>query len=125
MKLVSFELEGNNRLAILVDEKIYPVSELNPNIPHKMADFLKAGDEIMEMAKSFDDKIRENPDKFNGYWLKNAKLLAPVPHPTSCRDGYAFRQHVMTARRNRGLEMIEEFDQFPIFYQSQQHYRPR
>jgi fumarylacetoacetate (FAA) hydrolase len=32
------------------------------------------------------------------------------------RDGYAFRQHVMTARRNRGLDMIPEFDQFPIFY---------
>jgi fumarylacetoacetate (FAA) hydrolase len=32
------------------------------------------------------------------------------------RDGYAFRQHVATARRNRGLEMIPEFDQFPVTY---------
>jgi fumarylacetoacetate (FAA) hydrolase len=32
------------------------------------------------------------------------------------RDGYAFRQHVEAARRNRGLEMIPEFDQFPVFY---------
>jgi fumarylacetoacetate (FAA) hydrolase len=32
------------------------------------------------------------------------------------RDGYAFRQHVATARKNRGLEMIPEFDQFPVFY---------
>jgi fumarylacetoacetate (FAA) hydrolase len=44
------------------------------------------------------------------------ELLAPVPHPASCRDGYAFRQHVASARRNRGLEMIKEFDQYPIFY---------
>lgn len=43
-------------------------------------------------------------------------LLAPVPHPRSCRDGYAFRQHVAAARRNRGVEMIKEFDQYPIFY---------
>ncbi len=43
-------------------------------------------------------------------------LLAPVPHPTSTRDGYAFRQHVSTARRNRGVDMIPEFDQFPVFY---------
>jgi fumarylacetoacetate (FAA) hydrolase len=42
--------------------------------------------------------------------------LAPVPRPGSCRDGYAFRQHVATARRNRGLEMIPEFDRFPTFY---------
>lgn len=46
----------------------------------------------------------------------NLKLLAPVPRPTSCRDAYAFRQHVATARRNRGVPMIPEFDQFPVFY---------
>ena len=44
------------------------------------------------------------------------ELLAPVPNPTSCRDGYAFRQHVAAARRNRGVPMIPEFDQYPIFY---------
>ena len=32
------------------------------------------------------------------------------------RDAYAFRQHVATARRNRGLEMIPEFDLFPVTY---------
>ena len=32
------------------------------------------------------------------------------------RDGYAFRQHVATARKNRGLDMIPEFDEFPVFY---------
>ena len=37
------------------------------------------------------------------------------------RDGYAFRQHVETARRNRGLEMIPEFDQFPVFYFTNHH----
>src|SRR2546429_9755133 len=44
------------------------------------------------------------------------KLLSPIPRPASMRDGYAFRQHVETARRNRGLEMIPEFDLFPVFY---------
>ena len=44
------------------------------------------------------------------------QLLAPIPRPPSMRDGYAFRQHVLTARRNRGLEMIPEFDEFPVFY---------
>jgi fumarylacetoacetate (FAA) hydrolase len=43
-------------------------------------------------------------------------LLAPIPRPPSMRDGYAFRQHVETARKNRGLEMIPEFDEFPVFY---------
>src|SRR5436190_847369 len=48
-------------------------------------------------------------------------LLAPVPFPTSCRDGYAFRQHVAAARRNRKVEMIPEFDQYPIFYFTNHH----
>jgi fumarylacetoacetate (FAA) hydrolase len=47
---------------------------------------------------------------------KDARLHAPIPRPPSMRDGYAFRQHVETARKNRGLEMIPEFDQFPVFY---------
>src|SRR5262245_39968583 len=48
--------------------------------------------------------------------VRGARLLAPIPRPPSMRDGYAFRQHVETARRNRGLDMIPEFDQFPVFY---------
>lgn len=47
---------------------------------------------------------------------EHAELLAPLPHPNSIRDAYAFRQHVETAGRNRDAEMIPEFDQFPVFY---------
>ena len=48
--------------------------------------------------------------------LEEVKLLAPIPRPNSLRDAYTFRQHVETSRRNRGLEMIKEFDDFPVFY---------
>jgi len=48
--------------------------------------------------------------------VDDATILAPVPRPTSMRDGYAFRQHVEAARRNRGVPMIPEFDDFPVFY---------
>ncbi len=44
------------------------------------------------------------------------RILAPIPRPLSMRDGYAFRQHVEAARRNRGVPMIPEFDHFPVFY---------
>lgn len=47
--------------------------------------------------------------------------MAPVPHPPSCRDAYAFRRHVEAARRNRGAEMIPEFDQYPVFYFTNHH----
>ncbi len=48
--------------------------------------------------------------------LADVTLRAPIPFPPSMRDGYAFRQHVESARRGRGLEMIPEFDRFPVFY---------
>jgi fumarylacetoacetate (FAA) hydrolase len=48
--------------------------------------------------------------------VAGSALASPLPRPPSMRDGYAFRQHVETARKNRGLEMIPEFDQFPVFY---------
>lgn len=47
---------------------------------------------------------------------KKVRLVSPIPRPVSMRDGYAFRQHVESARKGRGLPMIPEFDLFPIFY---------
>jgi len=68
----------------------------------------------MERAKVVEKKLKDH--QINALSEKQYQLLAPVPNPTSCRDGYAFRQHVAAARRNRGVPMIEEFDQYPIFY---------
>lgn len=48
--------------------------------------------------------------------VEEVTLLACLPRPPSMRDGYAFRQHVEAARRNRGVPMIPEFDLFPTFY---------
>ncbi len=46
----------------------------------------------------------------------SVQLISPIPRPVSMRDGYAFRQHVEAARRNRGVPMIPEFDHFPVIY---------
>jgi fumarylacetoacetate (FAA) hydrolase len=116
MKLVSFEFDGSDKLGILIGDTVYPVFELNPGLPDNMKAFLEAGEDAMEMLKTLEQHIRNQPDKQSGHLAKGLKLLAPVPHPTSCRDGYAFRQHVASARRNRGVPMIPEFDQYPIFY---------
>lgn len=45
-----------------------------------------------------------------------ARWLSPVPNPRSFRDFYAFEQHVKAARTKRGLEMIPEWYEIPIFY---------
>src|SRR5579883_597325 len=42
--------------------------------------------------------------------------LTPAPEPPSIRDFYAFEQHVKAARALRGLGMIPEWYEVPIFY---------
>jgi len=119
MKLVSFTTKKKDRLGLLVDGKIYNLQEcaagLGLELPNRMRRFLRGGDEYMNMARQVEQAIKEG--KITSFVDDpNLKLLAPIPNPTSCRDGYAFRQHVQTARRNRGVEMIPEFDQYPVFY---------
>jgi fumarylacetoacetate (FAA) hydrolase len=119
MKLVSFTTKKKDRLGLFVDGKIYNLQEcaagLGFELPNRMRRFLRSGDEFMNQARQVELAIKEG--KITSFVDDpNLKLLAPIPNPTSCRDGYAFRQHVQTARRNRGVEMIPEFDQYPVFY---------
>jgi fumarylacetoacetate (FAA) hydrolase len=50
------------------------------------------------------------------YALADVDLRAPVLHPPSIRDFYAFERHVKTARASRGLEMPAEWYEIPVFY---------
>jgi fumarylacetoacetate (FAA) hydrolase len=43
-------------------------------------------------------------------------MRVPLPPVTSLRDFYAFEQHVKTCRGHRGLEMVPEWYQVPVFY---------
>ena len=48
--------------------------------------------------------------------IAEATLFAPVHNPQSFRDFYAFEQHVLAARKLRGLEMHPDWFRIPIFY---------
>jgi fumarylacetoacetate (FAA) hydrolase len=114
MKLVSYKTEDREHLGVYVNGHIYNLNSCDKQIPDEMNAFLAEGEVMMERAKKVDQQIKAN--EIEAKQEVFYELLAPVPHPTSCRDGYAFRQHVAVARRNRKVEMIAEFDQYPIFY---------
>lgn len=117
MKLVTYLKEGHDQLAILVDGKLYDTDLLHSDLPVSMSMFLNYWDDFYPLALAAEKQIKNgNNNSVLGFTINEAELLAPVPHPTSCRDGYAFRQHVAAARRNRKVDMIPEFDQYPIFY---------
>ena len=84
-------------------------------------------DAVMPVVKAWETRMKAGdvPATVNGEALVHTygekAFLSPIPNPPSTRDGYAFRQHVQTARKNRGLEMIPEFDEFPVFYFTNHH----
>ncbi|HEY9363835.1 MAG TPA: fumarylacetoacetate hydrolase family protein [Chitinophagaceae bacterium] len=122
MKLVSYLLEGRDQLALLVDDLIYPMDVLHPELPNNMGMLLNYWEETLAIISGAEIMIAEgNISKSKGILVSEVDLLSPVPFPPSCRDGYAFRQHVAAARRNRKVEMIPEFDQYPIFYFTNHH----
>jgi len=117
MKLVTFLKDGHDQLGMVINDKIYSLEELHRDLPNSMAMFLNYWDELMPMAIAVEQKVKDGLVRNEmGEAFADATFFAPVPTPTSCRDGYAFRQHVASARRNRKVDMIPEFDQYPIFY---------
>ncbi len=118
MKLVTYlTKDGNDQLAFLNNGILYNADAMHPELPSSMSMFLHYWDDFFPIAQQVNAAIKEDKLSSNSsIEFVNANILAPIPFPTSCRDGYAFRQHVAAARRNRGVPMIPEFDQYPIFY---------
>ena len=122
MKLVSYLKDEHDQLAFLVNGLLYDTDLMHPELPSTMQMFLNYWDENYHIAKEVNQAIIEGKlRKEYGVPYENAQLLAAIPFPSSCRDGYAFRQHVEAARRNRKVPMIPEFDQYPIFYFTNHH----
>ena len=114
MKLVSYIENGAVKLGAIVQEQLYCLQAVNEQLPTDIIALIQMGDQVrLETEKQLLNMVEADTLIAP---VKDYILLAPVPSPTSCRDGYAFRQHVEAARRNRGVEMIKEFDQYPIFY---------
>lgn len=122
MKLVSYLKDGHDQLAALIDGYLFDMEKLHPDLPNTMSMFLQYWEDSLPMALGGEMMVREGKlDKSRGTDIALVDLLSPIPFPASCRDGYAFRQHVAAARRNRKVEMIPEFDQYPIFYFTNHH----
>jgi fumarylacetoacetate (FAA) hydrolase len=122
MKLVSYIKDEHEQLGVLINDLIYDMEVLHPDLPNSMNMFLNYWEDTYPVAQAGELLLREGTRTSNkAILLHDVQLIAPVPFPTSCRDGYAFRQHVAAARRNRKADMIPEFDQYPVFYFTNHH----
>lgn len=127
MKLVTFEYATEIEVGLVHDSMIYRLKVIDQSFPKDMRTLLEGGEELMDQLREVDaaiksiESLQNHPDTYFKYTeagipAADVRLLAPLPNPGSCRDAYAFRQHVETSRANRGLGMIPEFDEFPVFY---------
>ncbi|MCB0327121.1 MAG: fumarylacetoacetate hydrolase family protein [Bdellovibrionales bacterium] len=119
MKFVSFSTPTQKeRVGLWIQGQVYDLAQegerANVILPKNILELLEESEKYFPLCLMLEKSIEEKKAKHEA--VSEYTLLAPVPKPTSCRDAYAFRQHVETMRKNRGAEMSPEFDQFPVFY---------
>lgn len=110
MKLITYKIQNSesHQIGVVEDNIVYNLNNYFGDI--SLVDMFQVENYQDQIALHIcnDDCIKHN--------FEEITILPPIPKPTSFRDAYAFRQHVETSRKNRGLNMIAEFDQFPVFY---------
>ena len=122
MKLVTYLKDEHEQLGVLINGRIYDMEVLHPDLPNSMNMFLTYWEESFAVAQAGELMLREGSRTSNrGVPAETVQMLSPIPFPASCRDAYAFRQHVASARKNRNAPMIPEFDQYPVFYFTNHH----
>ncbi len=117
MKLITYTWAGKEQVALLERSYVYHLPDMDSRLPSTMTGLLADWDRAMPLVAEIQRQLRlEEKAAVKGMALQAATIKAPVTHPPSVRDGYAFRQHVAAARRGRGVPMIEAFDRYPVFY---------
>jgi fumarylacetoacetate (FAA) hydrolase len=116
MKLITYSKNSNQQVAFYVNEMLFDVNMINTTLPITLKELLEDWGHYQPIAQKAYEQLLASTEGFTGIAYQDACIMAPIPNPSSCRDGYAFRQHVAAARRNRKVDMIPEFDAYPIFY---------
>jgi 2-keto-4-pentenoate hydratase/2-oxohepta-3-ene-1,7-dioic acid hydratase in catechol pathway len=116
MRFVTFEKsDGTVRSGVLLESTfvVDMYEATNGCLPKQLIDFLENSEQNMKAASKL---FQLTEGDLGVYLLDEVRLVAPLPTPKSFRDFYAFEQHVKSARANRGLKMIPEWYQIPVFY---------
>jgi fumarylacetoacetate (FAA) hydrolase len=92
-------------------------------LPASVLELLRLGPEGIAAGRTaLEAASRARPEDLRddglAHQLGDVQLRTPVPEPPMIRDFYAFEQHVKAARALRGLDMIPEWYEVPIFYYS-------
>ena len=112
MKFLTYSFNGVQLLGCIINQSsIVNISKAsNKALPNNLNDYLR---DFQSNNISLKKIINSNSIDVTNLNDVNIETLI---QPNSFRDFYAFRQHVQAGRRSRGLDMIPEYDEFPVFY---------
>ncbi|EEL52436.1 MULTISPECIES: fumarylacetoacetate hydrolase family protein [Bacillus cereus group] len=112
MRFITFRLpSGETHAGWLEGNKVIDMNLASDGVlPSSMLAFLEKADEYVGIVRGIQKPIS------GVYALEDVQLCAAIPNPGSIRDFYAFEQHVKTARGRRGLDVVPEWYDIPVFY---------
>ena len=102
MKLLRYSKGSEQGHGILSGHEIFPLIHMTTT---QALNHLREGD--MQWRKI----MKQTPLNFS-----EVTLLPPVEHPGAFLDFYTFEEHVRTARKKRGLDMVPEWYEYPAWY---------
>src|SRR5881296_2544741 len=105
-------------LDIRIPRIIHTLSENASSILDVLAKGPKVLDDLQKLSWRIFNRIDPENIPRTMKRLGDEKIRDPISRPPIIRDFYAFEDHVRTARARRGLQMPEEWYEFPAFYYS-------
>jgi 2-keto-4-pentenoate hydratase/2-oxohepta-3-ene-1,7-dioic acid hydratase in catechol pathway len=87
---------------LLIDNEIYPLIHMTTT---------EALDGLLEGDHHWEKILNQSPVS-----LSETTLLPPVECPGAFLDFYTFEDHVRTARKKRGLDIVPEWYEYPVWY---------
>ncbi|MFD1737217.1 fumarylacetoacetate hydrolase family protein [Bacillus salitolerans] len=115
MKFITFEKPNGERTCGWMndDQTVVDMYEASSGkLPSKLLEVIENWSSLVEEI----NQLQSSPISKGKYELSEVQIKAPLPRPTSVRDFYAFEEHVKNARARRGLEVVPEWYELPVFY---------
>ncbi len=115
MKLITFQKPTGQIVSGWIQGEQYAI-DMNEassgSLPTSLLEYIEGLSQYRGIANEL---YKVLPNK-GVYSLEEVTLKAPLQRPTSVRDFYAFLDHVETARAKRGLDVVPEWFEIPVFY---------
>ena len=122
MRLGTAQVKGQSHFVFSFDGKVFYLWEEYARLfgtdkliteTRDLLQFVKRSEALIQHLQQNQQKI----SNLSGFSVGQKDWLLPFT-PVMFRDFYCFEEHVSNARKGRGLEMIPEWYQAPIFYYS-------